>query len=354
MELMSVEQMSEADWDAWQRIQSSTPGLESGFFCPELTRAVAAVRSDVEIAVIRDGQHRVGFFPFQRSKPRYAQPIVGRLSEFHGLIAESTASISVTELLRTCGLKLWKFDHLPANQNQLVDCIWGVKPSPYMDLSQGYDSYRTRVKANGSSLSQAERKGRKLGREIGELRFEYDSSDPAVLEALIDWKTQQHQRTNVLQVMKVDWVRSLLERLPAHQSDFFSAPRSALFAGDKLVAVHLGLQSRSRLHIWFPAYSTEYEKYSPGSVLLLRMAQHAAELGVQQIDMGPGEERYKQNFKTGDLNVAVGAMDQGRISHAMQRAYYQLKCRIRTSPWRRQLEFPLVATRRIRQWMAFR
>ncbi len=351
--LSRARDLTEEDWLLWQQIQESRTDLENPFFHPVLTRSVASVRDDVEIIILKNAVETVGYFPFQRCAGNIAQSIVGRLSELHGVISKPFIHFEPDEMLRAAGLRAWHFDHLPISQHQFENHTWGESGSPIMDISEGYDVYRNVVKKNGSSLKQVERKSRKMAREVGELKFEFHSTDECSFQKLIEWKSEQHHRTGVLQIMKVEWVTALLNLLRQTDTNGFKGQFSTLHAGDNLVAVHLGLRSKSVLHIWFPAYNVQFEKYSPGLVLLLEMAKQSAEENLVRVNMGKGEERYKANFKTGDIPIAEGTVDLRPLSPQLRRGWFNIKRWIRTSPYRKQLEIPLTASRKLRQWNAF-
>ncbi len=353
-ELCKANQLSDEEWSAWDQIQASRNDLDSAFFHSQLTHTLANIREDVEVVIIKNQNKTVGFFPFQRVSGGKAQAITGRLSEFHGVISSSNAIWKPEELIRKAGLKAWHFDHIPVSHNELKQHVWGESLSAFMDLREGYDSYRKELKKRGSSLSHTERKSRKLAREIGPLRFEFHSTDDEAFQNLIKWKTAQHDRTGVLKVLEVDWVYQLLDQLRKIQTDSFGGQFSTLHAGDELVAVHLGLRSRSALHIWFPSYNLQYEKYSPGLVLLLEMAKASAEINLKRIDLGRGEERYKANFGTGVIPITEGSVDIRPISGNLHKQWFHTKQWIRSSPYRKQLEIPLTASRKLRQWLAFR
>ncbi len=51
---------------AWTELQVANPDLASPYFAPEFTQAVAAVRDDVEVAVVEERGQIVAFFPFHR------------------------------------------------------------------------------------------------------------------------------------------------------------------------------------------------------------------------------------------------------------------------------------------------
>jgi len=349
-----VSELTPALISRWSEIAQDARYFGSPFFEPAFTCAVATVRDDVAVAVIEDEGRTVGFFPFQRGPRGLMRNVCSRLSEFHAPIVESTVQIDPTELMRACGTTHWHFDHLPLKTQQLTEHIWGETDSPYMNLADGYDSYVSACKAGGSSsIANALRKSRKLAREVGPLRFTYHDNNESAFRALCEWKNAQHQRTGRLQIFEYDWVIQLLSNLTQGDASSFPGLFSTLYAGDSLVAVHLGLRSESVVHIWFPAYNVEFEKYSPGLVLLLNLAEEAASRNIQRIDFGRGTERYKANFKSGDLRIAEGAVDLRPITGPLRQNWYATKRWIRSSRWQRQFDWPFEVTRRIRQQLAF-
>ncbi len=108
----------------------------------------------------------------------------------------------------------WMFDHLPTVDSPFRKYVWGTSTSAFADLSDGYDSYlNTRKAAGSSSIKQAQRKARKIEREVGPLRFEYHTDSAEAFDAMIAWKAAQFERTGRLQVMEYDWVVELLRSL---------------------------------------------------------------------------------------------------------------------------------------------
>src|SRR5437764_897123 len=110
--VVTFEELTKAQIEAWSEIQLAEPLLASPYFRPEFTQAVSAVRDDVEVAVLTDGVRPVGFLPFHRSRWKVGYPVGLRLSDFHGLIAPATIECDPLELLRACHLNAWHFDHL--------------------------------------------------------------------------------------------------------------------------------------------------------------------------------------------------------------------------------------------------
>jgi CelD/BcsL family acetyltransferase involved in cellulose biosynthesis len=163
------------------------------------------------------------------------------------------------------------------------------------------------------------RKARKLERELGALRFEFDARDPAALDLVLRWKSAQYRRTGRWDRFARPWIRRLVADLFDQRVDGTVGTLSLLWAGDRLIAGHFGLRSQRVLASWFPAYDVAAARYSPGWLLFLRMAEAAAERDLEHIDLGKGDEDYKQSLKTADLAVAEGWV-QRRSTQALLRA----------------------------------
>lgn len=355
IEVIDAANLTAAHVQSWASIQEAEPSLDSSFFRPEFTQMVASVRNDVEVAILHQGDQAVGFFPYQRGRRRVAEPVAGRLSELHGVIAPNHVSWDAESLTRACRIATWRFDHLLASQTPFREFAFGTEPSPYMDLSDGYDAFVEQKRQSGSTaVKQVMRKSRKLEREVGPLRFEFDTDDDRAFDALLKWKAMQYQRSKKLDLFRYRWVTDLLDRARKTRDDGFGGAMSALFAGDELVAVHLGLCSRDALHIWFPAYNRGYEKYSPGLVLLLKLAEATAARGMQRIDFGRGPERYKQDFKTGEMQLIEGTVEHHAVKKLMRRNWHRAKSWIRATPLRGQLNASLKWSYRFREWLAIR
>jgi CelD/BcsL family acetyltransferase involved in cellulose biosynthesis len=163
-----------------------TPEFDSPYFRPEFAQTVAIVRKDVEVAVLEVDGAPAGFWPFQRTKWNIATPVGGRMSDFQGVVCHKCLRWNAEQLIRGCGLAAWEFDHLLAWQQPFRAHHWKTAPSPYMDLSGGFDGYRST--AHAQTISQVLRKRRKLEREIGPLRIQAHTADPSVFETLVHWK----------------------------------------------------------------------------------------------------------------------------------------------------------------------
>lgn len=293
----------------WSRLQLADPALESPFFRPEFTSAVAAARRDVFVVLFEQAGEPAGFFPFQRTRWGLGRPVGGTLSDYHGAIVARPLELDPAGLLRACGLRVWDFHHLIASQRAFAPYHARLTGSPFLDLSDGFDAYRQARSAAGSKvIAQADRKGRKLSREVAPLRFEADDPDPAALHRLMGWKSDQYRRAGVTDTFASRWRVELIERIFATRTPDFAGVLSTLRAGERLVAAHFGMRSRTSLHWWFPAYDPQFGRFSPGVVLLAQLARSVEDWGVRTIDLGAGKEPYKDRLMSGSVPLAQGSV----------------------------------------------
>jgi len=316
----------------WERIYLAEASLDSPFFSPELTRIVAGARDDVFVAVIDDGEH-TGFFPFQRGRLATGRPLGGPLCDYHGVVAPAGIQFDAVDLLRACGLRTWAFDGLPTSQEVFQRFCARTKLSYRIDLRAGFDSWAQERNASGSEqVLDAIAQGRRLERDLGPVRFVAELRDPAAYATLQRWKSAQYERTGAIDVFRFAWVRRVLEAVRGSYTEPFAGMLSGLYVGDDLVAVHLGLRSRSVWHYWLPAYDPARARYSPGLVLLVEMARSAGELGLEWIDLGKGEALYKSRLTHGGVVLAEGVAASSAVLAAGRRVGTAVNAVLRRTP----------------------
>ena len=281
------------------------------YLSPEFADLVEDLRGGVRVALLyRRGETTpAGFFPFQTDGGRAGRPVAGRLNDFHGLLAPDDLLVDPARLLKACGLRVWRFDHLLPHP-ALGAFVERTAPSPYMDLSEGFDAYYKARRAAGSrKVKQIQRMGRKFHREDGPVRFDPDVKDPAILAKLIRWKRAQYAATGVFDLFRLGWPRDLLARLLETNSPRLTGRMGVLYSRDRPVAADLGMQCGSVLHSWFAAYDDAFASHSPGHVCSMRGAERAAEYGMTRIELGKGPEDYKRSLASDAVPVGEGSVD---------------------------------------------
>lgn len=335
VELAKVERLSPAMLAFWSELQQADASLESPFFRPEYVQLVASVRDDVEVALLYDNKELVGFFPFQRDDHQVAIPVGGWFSDYHGLIAKSGLVYSPQQLLTLCGLSAWHFNHLPQTQTawQPYRWNWIDASSPYLDLSNGFAAYRSeRRKAHCELLELTLRKGRKMRRELGEVRFVEHCTDRAICEQLIDWKIAQYREMGVRNYLGPAWATNFIHALSETSSELFSGRLLALYVDNRLAAINLCLKSGGIWHALVMAYNPALGRYSPGLVLLAELAQQCDSLGLRKLDLGRGTEYFKTRLMSAAVPLSEGALDLRVWPNLMRRGISRSREFVRATP----------------------
>jgi CelD/BcsL family acetyltransferase involved in cellulose biosynthesis len=316
----------------WNDLVHTDPALGSPYFSPEFTLAVASVRDDVRIVVMEDDGGVVGFFPFQRGPLGRGRPVGGPFSDQHGIVMPSGTDVDLREVLRAARLSSWHFDHGLAAQTAFAPYRTQSASSPIIDLSNGFDAYVEGRRAAGSRrIEQTDRKTRKLEREVGTLRWVARSNDLGVLQQIIDAKSDQCRAARIPDIFAPRWTRELVRRVVETDAPGFSGHLSCLYAGDELVAAHAGMRTDRVWHWWFPTYRHELARYSPGAALLLQLARESAACGVAVIDLGKGDDAYKQSFANGAIALAEGHVTRTPVSTVVRSLQAHAEVRLRSS-----------------------
>ncbi|MFE5485891.1 GNAT family N-acetyltransferase [Streptomyces sp. NPDC056527] len=309
LKIVTPGELTARETDAWRELRGKSGAPDNPFMGPEFTRAVAAVRPRARVAVWWEDGEPVGFFPYEKGPFGHGRAIGLGVSDCQGAVLRPGLRPSARALLRVCGLSAWEFDNLEAAQPTFEGAAAEALASPVIDVGEGYAAYEAVLRAQSPKfLKTTLAKERRLGRQAGATRFVFDERDPEALRTLMEWKSAQYRRTGRRDRFAKEWINTLVRRLHELRTPDCSGVLSVLYAGDRAVAAHFGLRSRTVLSCWFPSYDPEFAKYSPGLILHLRMAEAAAAAGIGMLDLGRGAAEYKDALKTGELTVYEGSV----------------------------------------------
>jgi CelD/BcsL family acetyltransferase involved in cellulose biosynthesis len=332
----------------WSQFQCADALIDSPYFRPEFTQAVSAVRNDVEVGILEDGNDIVGFFPFQRCKGNVGLPVGGKMSDFHGVISRQGVIFKPEELLKGCKLSAWHFNHLIAEQETFQPYHWSTAGSPYMDLSGGWHVYeKCQLAEHKISYKRMATKLRQVEREAGKVRLDMHAADVNAFSSMVEWKRKQYRDTGVTDILAVDWTVELLKRILTHKKEPFSGILSVLYIDNILAAVLLSMKSYGVLHGWFSAHSPDYAQFSPGLILWLELAKAAEQWGIRRIDLGKGPEMYKQHIMSDSIAVAEGSVDTRPLARILRRNWNRAFHWLRKTPLRKPLLTPGRFVRRL-------
>ncbi|MGC9409627.1 GNAT family N-acetyltransferase [Streptomyces sp. DZ1-3] len=306
--MLRPHELGEGERERWRELRAGSTAPRNPFMEPEFTDAVGRVRPGARVAVLYDGSGAAGFLPHERGPLGQGRAVGLGVSDCQGAVLRPGLTPDPRALLRACSLSSLAFDNLEAEQGLFVPYAAEEHTTYVIDVEKGYEAYENVLRTQSPKfLKTTLAKERRLGRQAGDVRFVFDERDPAALRTLMEWKSAQYRRTGRRDRFAREWITRLVGRLAQTRAPQCTGTLSVLYAGGRPVAAHFGLRSATVLACWFPAYDTDFAKYSPGLVLHLRMAEAAAAEGVGLLDLGRGPAEYKDSLKTGDMPVYEGA-----------------------------------------------
>jgi CelD/BcsL family acetyltransferase involved in cellulose biosynthesis len=294
----------------WRELQLRDPTLWSPFFSPEFTLAVGVARADARLAVLVEGGQIRGFFPFHPGRNGVGKPVGGPISDYQGVISAPGMRLDSQALLKASRLDAYDFNHAPASQIALNPGAYHFSLSPHIDLRGGYAAYLANLSQTGKqSVKETNRRIRKLEREVGPLRFEFHDDSANAYGRLVAFKNASYRRLGVPSILDVAWVDRALSEIRSYHNPHFAGILSTLYAGDRLIAAHMGMRSSTTICWWFNTYDWDLRIYAPGLILLLQAVQRAADDGLTIIDFGRGTEHYKLTFANGGTQLCEGSIE---------------------------------------------
>ncbi len=350
IEVVKPHDLQPSDAARWADIRQ-VAGLASPFLSPDWVRECA--RADgpdsrrARVAILRDHGRAVGFLPARVSRFA-AQPVGAPMCDYQGVAMEAGYSFQPRALVKALGVHRLDFDTQIASQAEMAPFMRGRTVSHVACLRQGFDAYAANRKAAGSDILQdCAKKRRKIGRELGEVRFTAASTSQADFDTMLSWKRDRYAATGQTDIFNAGWPLRLIQNLFANPLGEISGKLFTLHAGERLLAAHYALSDGSALHAWFIAHDLEASKYSPGVVLIADILKWAGAQGMAEFDLGAGDYRFKQSLASVRREVAYGYVGRFAPATAVRAAAYGLRDAAEALPLGRASAWPGKAMRRI-------
>ena len=347
------------DIAAWERFQAADPNLANPFLSPRWPRACARAdgpdRQSARVAVIRgeDGAAQ-GFLPARLSRGT-ALPVGAPLSDYQALVGAADLAVDPLALVRALEATRFDFNHLLAEQHLFAPFMRGQAESQVVDISNGYEAYAAERKAGGHDiLKDTAKKARKLEREHGAPVFTALSVCKDDFETLIGWKRAQYRATRQTDIFDAGWPLELLRDLHGRTDAGFGGALFTLHVAGRLAAAHFALRGGGVVHAWFIAHDAEFAKYSPGVILIDHILRWGSNNGVRQLDLGPGDYRFKFQLANAVRTVAHGFVGVAPAATLVREAQYRVRGAAEALPLGRVSHWPGKAMRRVDLWRGLR
>ena len=311
-------ELTETDRTAWEALRASNKATYSPYFHLDYTLLISDLRDDVFIACVYENELPIGFLPYQGQ--RFARPVGAPMTDYHGFICKDDADFNTVEILKAAGIGAY---HFSASVNsQMSSHFQSEEDGVLMELSAGAKlwreardgSYRRHLKSN-------RRRIRKATEDIGEPRFVWLSKEQSVFDQLVTWKKQKFAETGKYDVLSADWTLELLSKLWQRNNGGLKCDMQALYFGNRLAAIDLGLSDGQTFHSWIVAYDGELHSYAPGIQLLEGLLDATDTLGYTRIDLGVGTDGYKRHYATEPVKAGTGFIAAQGSAAALSHLY---------------------------------
>jgi CelD/BcsL family acetyltransferase involved in cellulose biosynthesis len=307
----------------WREFQSSSPMTAHPCLSLDYARAVCRADESGRVAVVEDGGQICAFIPYSKGDDGIAATLGGGQTALDGLVSSSDR-MDLRAVVRGAGLRGWRFSRAPVEQRPLDPYRYQggfhAELIYFSDLRNGYDGYMRDLPRGGrNEIATAARRRRALEREVREVSFEWNSSDPSHLSLLLNWKSDQYESMRKWLLSPLN--HALVRELADSDSEDYSCLTSVLYAEARPISICLSLRRGHILSQWISAFDPEYSRFSPGTLNMLAMFAEAPERGVEIADFGYGNDLYKQRFGSGVHTVTGGGVWASRLGTAARSIY---------------------------------
>jgi CelD/BcsL family acetyltransferase involved in cellulose biosynthesis len=351
VESLHAQDLTDGDIAAWRRLASADPELSSPYLTPGWAMLVARHRGNVRIAVWRDEAGAPqGFLPVQLGV-RAAMPAGGPICDYQALIAPRDAALDLSEGVKA--LNVGRIDLTAGlRNNAIAPCLLTEDVGHVVRFANGWDGWCAERQAAGSKVvSRVRKKFSKLMRDHdkGAVAFEPFSTDAAAFNTLLAWKREQMKRTGVTDIFEHAWIDALVREsfaTPVTQAGFGGAMFVLRVRGAPIAVLYC-LRAENALHAWFIAYDPAFAGYSPGLILFAEAIRASALAGFTEMDLGPGDYRFKESFANHARPIGSGFIGRPGFASAFKAAQFQMRALVESLPVGRAKRWPAKAMRRL-------
>lgn len=296
----SISKITEKELLCWRSLLASSVSSAQIFSSPEFCTAVDKVQGGVQIIMLKEGESVKLVLPVQKDRGvggllgAFSQVGLG-ISDFFDMVSDEREQYNIAKIFEKAGVRSLYYTHAPSR----------IK-SAYLPLKISGATYRivtsdpsaniweVAQKTNPTYWGDAARKLRRLEKELGLIEFSWHEDSQDNFNLLVEAKLAQYAATGHPNAPLFNrGTQQILKYLLSSNNDNCKGLMSVLRAGDRVLALHLGLKTKTHLHNWFPVYINAYARHSPGKVLFMQILKNSKINGVTSFDFGEGLADYK-------------------------------------------------------------
>jgi CelD/BcsL family acetyltransferase involved in cellulose biosynthesis len=332
--VVSPQQLAEADWQNWSRLQQAGSLYEAPSFRPEFVKLLASIRPYQHIAIASSRGRSVGYLPFVLNNKGHAYPVGQWLMSFQGMVCDSRFAVDSKLLLSATSVRQFRFDRLVVGQGGCAAEPLSVVPSPIMDLTRGYADYTQDLKSRGSGLvKRLEQKRRHAEKAWKSVELTDEALIPDSLDLLLAWRRERNREILASDFLAVPWITEALAKICDARQPLFRGRLFVLRLGNHPAAALLGIQTGNVFECIVTAFNRQYAHYSPGLLLFHFLAREAHEFGINRVHLTRGTEHYKERFENTQVDVADCIIGQTPLARAVLLGKLRAQKLVWNSPW---------------------
>ena len=188
-------------------------------------------------------------------------------------------------------VKYFKNNIISTSYRILIDTEWS-----------SYTKSNKSIKRKSGDLDRDKRKLTNYNSNISFSEYVDISSMTEVTKKLIEMKETQYKSTGVKNIFKYSMFRNFYLNLLKRDTFINKVHITSLAIDDKIIALHYGLKEGKTYYYLIPAYEQEFNKFSPGNILLKKLMEDKFDNGFKFFDFLPGNEKYKGTWSNNKFN----------------------------------------------------
>lgn len=295
-------------WEEWLQASSlrRTP-----FLHPDVARVVADAEPRTRVLVVRHRGRDVAYLPVEL-RGRHAWPVAAMLNDGDGVVVRPGTGMDITAVLRRAGVWTLHWAHRDLEPGSpLAAHDRETRPAARVSLADGLDAWE---QDKASVLRQADRKARKLAREVGDVRLTLDAG-PALAEEVVRQKQSQAAAAGLAQTLEDAQAARMIRAMAGLPADSpVRSMISVLHAGDVPVATCWSLAMGGLLVVSVPTVDLAHGSHSPGLVMQVEMIRAMPAAGLDEADLGLGLNQTKERLMTHTVPLGVGTAFSGPLA----------------------------------------
>lgn len=306
--LYRPEELSAEQWQIYADLRNARRLYDNPCFDPDYARLVGEVREDTRIGFASDRNGVFAIWPLHIRPGNWARPLAAPFSKWNGPILAENTVLSGEEILAgfdISGLTARRL--LPQNESRSS----GRRRAGInvMDLSQAWPALvADRKRLWPDQAEDLQHCSDQLETVSGEVRLGWDDRRQGSYDHLMTLRREDARRTGAPDRFKAPWIMALLDRLRSFEGPRFRTRMVSLYAGDRLAASELNLESDTVMQRWITGCDPELSACRPDWVLIEKISQHLCEGGFDQYDLGAAHESAAFPFSNLQIPAESGVV----------------------------------------------